>query len=56
MASRCSSENAASEELGQLPFDLGIIEVRLEWAELLLSALGKRDVDARQVYRFPPRR
>jgi uncharacterized protein YhbP (UPF0306 family) len=37
-------------KLGQLPFDLNIIEVRLERAELLLSALSKRGVDSRQIY------
>lgn len=40
-------------KLGQLPFNLNIIEVRLERAELLLSALSKRGVDSRQVYDFP---
>ncbi|MCX6083468.1 MAG: pyridoxamine 5'-phosphate oxidase family protein [Caldiserica bacterium] len=39
-------------KLGQLPFDLNVIEVHLERAELLLSALSKRGVDSRQIYDF----
>ncbi|MGB9666028.1 MAG: pyridoxamine 5'-phosphate oxidase family protein [Candidatus Cryosericum sp.] len=50
------AQHLSREKLTQLPFDLSIIEVRLERAELLLSVLSKRGVDARQVYRFPPRR
>lgn len=50
------AQHLSREKLAQLPFDLSIIEVRLERAELLLSALSKRSVDARQVYRFPARR
>jgi hypothetical protein len=39
-------------KLAQLLFDLNIIEVRLERAELLLPALSKRGVDSRQIYEF----
>jgi hypothetical protein len=39
-------------KLRQLPFDLNIIEVRLERADLLLSALSKHRVDSRQIYDF----
>ena len=47
------AQHLTREKLGKLPFDLNIIEVRLERAELLLSALSKRGVDSRQVYDFP---
>lgn len=46
------AQHLTHEKLGQLPFDLNIIEVRLERAELLLSALSKRGVDSRQIYDF----
>lgn len=48
------AQHLTRERLGQLPFDLNIIEARLERAELLLSALSKRGVDSRQIYEFPP--
>ncbi|MHB8106593.1 MAG: flavodoxin domain-containing protein [Candidatus Cryosericum sp.] len=47
------AQHLTREKLEQLPFDLNIIEVRLERAELLLSALSKRGVDSRQIYDFP---
>ncbi|HEY5000991.1 MAG TPA: flavodoxin domain-containing protein [Candidatus Cryosericum sp.] len=47
------AQHLTREKLGQLPFDLNIIEVRLERAELLLSALAKHGVDSRQIYDFP---
>ncbi|MCX6085508.1 MAG: pyridoxamine 5'-phosphate oxidase family protein [Caldiserica bacterium] len=46
------AQHLTREKLGRLPFELNIIEVRLERAELLLSALSKRGVDSRQVYNF----
>ena len=46
------AQHLTRAKLGQLPFDLNIIEVRLECAELLLSVLSKRGVDSRQVYEF----
>jgi uncharacterized protein YhbP (UPF0306 family) len=50
--SALQAQHLTREKLGQLPFDLNIIEVRLERAELLLSALSKRGVDSRQIYDF----
>ena len=47
------AQHLTREKLGQLPFDLNIIEVRIERAELLLSVLSKRGVDSRQTYDFP---
>jgi len=48
------AQHLTRERIGQLPFDLNIIEVCLERAELLLSALSKRGVDSRQIYECPP--
>ena len=47
------AQHLTREKLEQLPFDLNIIEVRLQRAELLLSSLSKRGVDSRQTYDFP---
>lgn len=46
------AQHLTREKLANLPFDLNIIEMRLEHAELLLSALSKRGVDSRQFYDF----